>query len=141
MRPALLVYPMLAMVLLSFAVLLRLFRTRTRLVREGAVRASYFRIYQGDAEPEDSAKLARNFANLFEVPVLFYAGCLAAIATGQGSAFVLGLAWLYVALRVAHSFVHTGANGLRPRIALYFSSWIALLALWSALAVGVATSG
>ena len=73
------IYPMFAMVLLTAFVLATLFRSRVSAVRHGLVSAAYFRIYQGDAEPESSAKRARHFTNLFEAPVLFYVVCLAAI--------------------------------------------------------------
>ena len=138
MSPHSLVYPMFAMVLLTFAVVVRLFRTRTRFVRDGQVSAGYFKTYQNGQEPEASAKLARHFANLFETPVLFYVACLAAMASQQASLLVMILAWLYVATRCAHAFIHTGSNRLNHRIAAYFSSWMVLLALWITLAIGVA---
>ena len=42
-----LVYPMLALVLLTFGVLIVLFRSRVRMVREGLAPVSYFRTFQG----------------------------------------------------------------------------------------------
>ena len=48
-----LVYPMLALVLLTFVVLIALFRSRVRMVREGLAPVSYFRTFQGSVvEPE-----------------------------------------------------------------------------------------
>jgi hypothetical protein len=40
--------------------------------------------------------------------------------------------------RVVHAFVHMGRNRLRPRIAVYFASWIVLFAMWLVLVAGVA---
>ena len=64
-----LVYPMLAMVLLTFAVAVVLFRARLRAVREGQTPVSYFRLLQGSPEPEFLAKPTRHLTNLFETPV------------------------------------------------------------------------
>src|SRR5687768_16717101 len=50
-------------------------------------------------------RAADNFANLFEVPVLFYVGAFAAIAAGLVTPVSLGLAWAFVALRVVHSLI------------------------------------
>jgi hypothetical protein len=125
-----LVYPMFAMVVLSFVVLLMLWRGRVGAVRAGAVSAQYFKVYQGAAEPEASAQLARHFSNLFESPTLFYAGCLAAMLTGDGERTVIAIAWLYVLARIAHAFIHLRANRLRHRVRAYFASWIVLVALW-----------
>lgn len=93
-----LIYPMFAMVLLTFGVLVSLFRTRVRFVREGKVDPSYFKIYQDGTEPDASAKLARHFANLFESPVLFYAACISA---NFSSWAVLLAMWFCIAIGVA----------------------------------------
>ena len=130
-----LIFPMFAMVLLTFSVLVRLFLARRKAVAEGAVSAAYFKVYQGNAEPEWSAKLARDFANLFEAPVLFYAACVAGMALHVTGVLFLGLAWTYVVLRVVHTSIHTGANSLYPRIFAYFASWIVLLSMWAFLAI------
>lgn len=90
MKDAALVYPMLAMVVLTACVLSTLFRRRTRAVKRGQLSSRFFRVYQGEVEPEEAAKATRQFANLFEAPVLFYVACLTAIATRQVT--VLGTA-------------------------------------------------
>lgn len=125
---------MLAMVLLTFGVLVKLFCTRLRFTRRGEIDVKYFRTYQSGSEPEASAKLARNFVNLLETPTLFYVACLGALATDASSLLMSVLAWSYVAFRLTHTWVHAGANRLRPRIATYFASWIILLLMWIALA-------
>jgi len=48
------------------------------------------------------------------------------------------LAWLYVGLRIAHAWVHTGSNRLGPRVRIYGASWLVLLAMWTILVLGVA---
>jgi hypothetical protein len=133
-----LVYPMLALVLLTFGVLIVLFRSRVRLVREGLAPVSYFRLFQGSPEPEFAAKPARHFSNLFEAPTLFYAGCLTAMVTGVTGTAVVALAWGYVAMRYVHAFVHLGGNRVRHRMRAYFASWLLLLAMWILVAVTVA---
>jgi hypothetical protein len=135
-----LVYPMLAMVLLTFVVLIVLFRSRVRMVREGHAPVSYFRVFQGSQEPEYAAKPARHLTNLFEAPTLFYAGCLAAMVAGAGGTTAVLLAWGYVAARVAHAVIHLGGNRVRHRLRAYFVSWLLLLALWIQVAVTVATA-
>jgi hypothetical protein len=141
MNPQLLVFPMAAMVVLTFTVLVRLFRARVRAIKTAEIDATFFRTYQNGAEPEASAKLARHFTNLFEAPVLFYVVCVAAMAVNEVSAVLLGLAWLYVLARAVHTFVHTGSNRLRQRVNTYFFSWLVLLAIWMELVVNIAVAG
>jgi hypothetical protein len=133
-----LVYPMLAMVLLTSIVLVLLFRSRVRMVREGLAPVSYFRVFQGSPEPEFAAKPARHFTNLFEAPTLFYVGCLTAMVAGINDTPVVALAWGYVAMRYAHAYVHLGSNRVRYRMRVYFAGWLLLLALWIYVAVSVA---
>lgn len=135
-----LVYPMFAMVVLTCVVLTALFRARARSVATGQVSGSYFRTYRGGEEPDASVQLSRHFANLFEAPTLFYVVCLAAMIVNQTAWPVHLLAWTYVLLRVAHAHVHIGRNRLRPRIFVYFSSWIVLLLMWVYLTAAVITS-
>lgn len=134
-----LVYPMLALVLLTGGVLIVLFRSRVRMVREGLAPVSYFRVFQGSPEPEFAAKPSRHFTNLFEAPTLFYAGCLAAMVSGVKGTAVLVLAWGYVAMRYLHAYIHLGGNRVRYRLRAYFTSWLFLVALWIYVAVSVAT--
>ena len=134
-----LVYPMAAMVVLTFVVVVRLFRSRVAAVRAGQLDATYFRLYPGDViEPEGTRKLSRHFTNLFEAPTLFYAACLAGMIVGLAGPVFLVLAWGYVSARLVHALVHLGGNRLRKRIAAYFASWLFLLAMWVTLVIAVA---
>lgn len=140
MHPYQLVYPMFALVLLTAYVLSVLFRSRVRAVRAGKVSSHYFRIYQGEVEPEETVKPARHFSNLFEAPTLFYAGCLAGIVTGDSGVGIQLIAWAYVAARMAHAYIHMGRNRLGGRIYTYFGSWLVLLALWLHVVIHVVAS-
>lgn len=141
MHTSLLVFPMLAMVGLTGVVLVRLFRSRVRAVREGVLPVSYFRTNQGGVEPDYTIKPARHFANLFEAPTLFYAVCLAAMVTNVGGTAMLVLAWCYVALRIVHAYIHLGANRVRFRLRAYFASWLVLAVMWLDVAISVALRG
>ena len=135
-----LVYPMFALVMLSTIVLVKLFRSRVSAVKEGHVSSAYFRIYQGEREPEKTAKASRQFSNLFEAPTLYYAACVTAMVVNDVSPWLLMMAWLYVVARVAHAYVHLGKNRLRHRIRAYFASWIVLVGMWLHIVVYTAAA-
>lgn len=132
-----LVYPMAAMVLLTFVVLIKMFRARVRAVKAGEADAGYYKTYQEGKEPREVAALSRHLVNMFESPTLFYAACIAGMVTGQNATVLQVLAWLYVAMRAIHAYIHTGSNSLPPRIKIYFSSWLVLLGMWGTLVAGV----
>jgi len=135
-----LIYPMFTMVILTFVVLLALFRNRAQSVRDGEISGSYFKTYRGEVEPDSSIKLAQHFANIFEAPTLFYVACLAAMIVGETAIAFQFLAWVYVILRAVHAYVHTGSNKLKKRIVVYFSSWIVLLLMWAYLVFRITMS-
>lgn len=128
-----LVYPMAAMFALTAVVLVVLFRRRVEAVRSGAISASYFRTFGEAVEPERSRVAARQFANLFEAPTLFYVACLVLMVVHDASPWARVFAWAYVAARVIHTVIHLGANRLRWRIRAFFASWIILAVLWGHL--------
>ena len=68
------------------------------------------------AWPKDVVKVSNNIANQFETPVLFYVACLALFQLNAVSAGVLVLAWLYVATRLVHGFVHVRSNHVPSRL-------------------------
>ncbi len=131
------IYPMFAMVVLTAVVLATLFRGRVAAVRRGEVSLAYFAIYQGAAEPESSARAARHFSNLFETPVLFYVVCLASMIVNVGGVAMQVLAWVYIAARVAHAYVHLGGNRIHHRLRVYFIGCLVLLAMWIYLVAAV----
>jgi len=136
-----LLYPMLALVLLTFGVAVVLFRARKRSVREGHTPVSYFRTFHGSQEPEFLAQATRHFSNLFETPTLFYAGCLAAMVANVTDAFAVAVAWGYVAARCLHAWIHLRGNRLRHRVPVFFTSFLLLLILWIYICVKVAVRG
>ena len=69
---------------------------------------------------------ADNYNNLMEQPTLFYAVALTLALLGADTALNTGLAWLYVALRIAHSLVQATINVVLVRFALFISATFAL---------------
>jgi hypothetical protein len=86
------------------------------------------------AERLEDTRGADNFRNLFELPVLFYALCFGVMALGVVSTFYVAAAWLFVALRAAHSFVHLGKNHVMTRFRVFTLGMLVLYVAWGVLA-------
>jgi hypothetical protein len=134
-------YPLFAMVLLVAIVLMRMRRLRFAAVRSGEVSIGYYRAYQEGDEPEALRVVSRHFINLFEMPVLFYVGTILVYITHSVSTWMVLLAWLYVALRYVHSYVHLGSNDVRQRVTVYFASAFVLALSWASLFVKLVFAG
>jgi hypothetical protein len=123
-------YPVSALVLLTFLVLVQI---PLRRFRAGfARRVSYgdFRYGESSTVPGDVSLPNRNYMNLLELPVLFYVLCLSLYATAHVTPAMVWLAWAYVALRVVHSIVHLTYNDVRHRGLAFAASNIVLVILW-----------
>lgn len=134
-----LIYPMYALVLLTSVVLVVSFRARVNAVKSGRIDFKYFGTFEGGTPTEDMIKTSRHFSNLFETPILFYAGCLSAMVAGVQGPLVQFFAWGYVGARIAHAYIHIGHNRIRPRMLSYSMGWLMLHGLWICIIVGIST--
>ena len=78
---------------------------------------------------------ANNLANLFEMPVLYFALVPLLLITHHANHVQVGLAWAYVVLRALHSFIHIGPKKIPPRFFVYLGSCIVLSAMWIGFAI------
>lgn len=78
---------------------------------------------------------ANNLANLFEMPVLYFALVPLLMITHQAGHAQVLLAWIYVALRAIHSFIHIGPKKVQPRFMIYLASCAVLFAMWIGFAI------
>jgi hypothetical protein len=73
--------------------------------------------------------VADNYNHLHEQPTIFYAVALAAQVAGVTDTTNITLAWVYVVLRVVHSFVQATRNIVMLRFSIFALASLALLAL------------
>ena len=125
--------PALAMVALTFVVWLRMYVMRIAQMKRDRIHPQAIATSaQATARLTDS-RAADNFRNLFELPVLFYLALVVAAVCRLETLPVLVLAWLFVVLRVAHSWIHCTYNKVMHRFSAYLAGGIALWLLWVVL--------
>jgi hypothetical protein len=130
-------WPAVAMVMLTVAVWFRMYVTRIgQMKRERIHPQAVATSAQAAAKLTDSCA-ADNFRNLFELPVLFYLAVVVAAQAGLASTAMLVLAWSFVALRVAHSWIQCTYNKVMHRFKVYVAGGMVLWALWAVLVYGL----
>lgn len=72
---------------------------------------------------------AHNYNHLHEAPTVFYAVALALALIGQGDGLSATAAWIYVALRIAHSIWQATVNKVAVRFLLFALSSLTLISL------------
>ena len=123
-------YPMAALVVLTFAVLLVVPVRRFKAAFARQVTARDFKYGESGNVPPEVSIPNRNYMNLLESPVLFYVACITLYVMKSVDAAALYLAWVYVALRCGHSLVHLTYNKVMHRLALFALSYVVLGAIW-----------
>ncbi len=101
----------------------------------GVLSTQYSLTKAGPPPPDWLTNLGRNFANLCEVPILFYALVAFQLAAGiTADATQAVLAYAFVASRYAHTVVHTTFNALGLRFALHRLGVLLLIVMWARFA-------
>jgi hypothetical protein len=124
------IYPVFCLVMLTFIMAFATGTSRLISVRRKQINPKYYVLLSGDTPPDYVQKIGRNFANLLEVPVLFYLLAVLVITLEINNALLLNLAWLYVALRLVHTIIHVSYNYVMHRFMVFGLSVLTLLAMW-----------
>ena len=127
------VSPMCAYTLFLFAIWALLGYVRISGGLRGTIPAQYLRVGEGPLPPAKIVDIHHHFSNQFEVPLLFYLGCIAALVTESVDRATLTLAWSFVGLRVVHTAIVLVNNKPRIRVAPYVLSTFAVWAMWANL--------
>ncbi len=122
-----------AMVGLTAAVAVRMYVERLGEMRQRRIAPQSLASSADAARQLTQTRAADNFRNLFEVPVLFYAWCVAVAVTGGSTPALLAAAWAFVALRALHSLIHLSYNRVVHRFAAYLAGTLLLFAMWVAI--------
>ena len=134
---AAILWPMCALAGLVAVVWLRLYAVRLTEIRTRRIDPQ--RLARADEAVRllENNSAADNLRNLFEIPVLFFAVCLALYVTGFVTEMQVSLAWGFVMLRAVHSFIHTTYNRVMHRFLAYAVSTIFVFAMWVLFAVSL----
>lgn len=139
MQPHAILYPGIAMFFLTFSMILVLGRTRYRAIQRREVNIKFFRTYDEGEQPPRLHLVARHVQNHFEVPPLFHLALLFTFAASAVNPVSVGLAWLFVATRCVHSYIHLGSNNVSRRFFTFGLSLLWLAGLWATLLFSLAT--
>lgn len=136
MNPIAIFWPMVAHFFLVASVYVLLGWRRRLAVSSGGAKVRQFKFRT--QEPEGSVTVANNLMNQFELPVLFHVVCLAMFVTNGVSFVAVLLAWVFVALRYVHAYVHVTSNNLRVRSLTFAVGFIVLVLMWAWFALHLA---
>jgi hypothetical protein len=125
------VSPMCAYTLFLFGIWALLGYVRISGSLRGKIPDEYLRVGEGLLPPARIVDVHHHFSNQFEVPVLFYLGCITSLAARSVDREMVTLAWSFVGLRVVHTAIVLVKNDPRIRVVPYVLSTFAVWAMWA----------
>lgn len=128
--------PVFVQVALTFFILVWMARSRVNAVKTKQVRIGDVVLGQLNWPPKVQ-QISNNYHSQLQLPVLFYVLMLLAIITRQADLLLLVLAWLFVASRLVHAYVHTTSNYIKHRFNAFAAGMFILLAMWIIFAVKI----
>jgi hypothetical protein len=120
--------PVLAQVLLTALMYFALGAAKSRALKAGHVDLER-RALHDDAWPDSVLKISNNIRNQFELPVLFYVVACALWQIGETDWVAQSLAWLFVASRVLHAWIHVGSNYVPARRRVFTFGFLVVLGM------------
>jgi hypothetical protein len=131
-------WPAFAQVALIVVVMLAMGRARARSMRAMRKTPDDVALNRASDWDDGATQAANNYKNQFEMPVLFLAAIAMALALRLSDQLLVILAWMFVATRVVHAYVHLTFNKTIVRALVWLVGVATVVMMWGVLAVRVA---
>lgn len=136
MNQTAILYPVFVQVALTFVLQLWMRRERIGSLKRGEVKFGDVSLRQ-QSWPPRVMQISNAFHNQLETPILFYALVAFLMITSQVSLVFVILAWVFVAARLYHAYIHTTINRQPYRFYAYAASSVTLMVMWVLFAVRI----
>jgi hypothetical protein len=131
-----LLLPVFVQVALTFALMGWMWKLRISALKSREVTFKDIALRE-PAWPARVTQVGNCFHNQLELPVLFYVLVAFILITRTNDIIFVLLAWVFVAARLVHAYIHTGSNDVQSRFYAIAVSLLALVAMWVIFAVRI----
>ncbi len=125
MATHLIYWPVLAQLLLPILVLLLNGKRKSANVKSGQFDREKAAM-DNEAWSRPVVLTSKNLANQFQLPVIFYVLCLILAGIGAVTIVTLVVAWVFVATRYVHAYVHVSNNYVPARLRAFLLGALSL---------------
>ena len=121
--------PLFVEVIATFVLLFWMAHLRNRAFRVGEVKAGDIALRELNWPPR-IAQISNAYHNQLELPVLFYVLTILAWITRHADLLFVLLAWLFVASRLVHAYIHVTDNNVNRRGPAFGLGALVLTIMW-----------
>ena len=129
MEKTLILYPAIAMMLLTLFLYAKNFLDNVKAVKSKAINFKYFKTYKGEV-PDYLTVSRQTLKNQFELPIFFYFLIAVILVFDKVSQLDLILAWIFVTSRYLHCYVRLSSNYVPYRAKVFLLGMFVLIAWW-----------
>jgi hypothetical protein len=122
--------PLFVQVVLTFILLVWMAGLNRQAVLRGEVNLQNIALRE-PGWPARNLQIRNAFLNQLETPVLFYVLTILAWMTKHADLLFVVMAWIYVALRLVHAYIHVTDNDVSRRGAVFLAGAIVLALMWA----------
>jgi hypothetical protein len=122
--------PLFVEVALTFVLLFWMAGARVAAVRRGEVHPRDVALREPNW-PKQETQIGNAYHSQLELPVLFYVLTILVIITRHADYLFVALAWLFVALRLVHAYIHVTSNRMTQRFAVFAVAAVVLALMWA----------
>jgi hypothetical protein len=122
--------PLFVEVTLTFVLLYWMAYMRVAALQAGEIRPGDIALREPNWPPR-MTQIANAFQNQLEVPLLFYVLTILAWITRHADLVFVVLAWVFVASRLVHAYIHVTSNDVRRRGPAFGVGALVLTIMWA----------
>ena len=121
--------PLFVEVALTFVLLYWMAYVRTRAIRIGEIKAQNIALREPNWPP-GITQVGNAYHNQLELPVLFYVLTILSLVTRHADLLFVVLAWIFVASRIVHAYIHVTDNNVNRRGPIFGLGVLVLTIMW-----------
>jgi hypothetical protein len=121
--------PLFVQVALTFVLLFWMAYGRTRAIRVGEIKMRDIALREPNWPP-GITQVGNAYHNQLELPVLFYVLTILSLVTRHADLLFVVLAWIFVASRVVHAYIHVTDNNVNRRGPMFGLGALVLTIMW-----------
>ena len=121
--------PLFVEVALTFVLLFWMAYGRTRAIRVGEIKMRDIALRESNWPP-GITQVGNAYHNQLELPVLFYVLTILSLVTRHADLLFVVLAWIFVASRVVHAYIHVTDNNVNRRGPMFGLGALVLTIMW-----------
>ena len=126
--------PVFLQILLTFVLMVWMAVSRTGALKRKELHIRDMALGQ-QAWPARVTQISNAFHNQLQLPVLFYVLVAFVLITNSVTVTLVVLAWLFVATRLVHAYIHTGSNYVPWRAYVFFVNGTIVMIMGAVFAV------